>query len=105
MRFVTLCVIVLTATKFSVDLHRPVLLSSTQIGDEDFPLTADGTAGPTIAGNTATQNITIIKNKKSYPVRSQTWTVTAPGAGSFGHGTIINNITSPGSGSDVNKSR
>jgi restriction endonuclease S subunit len=56
-------------------------------------------------GRTATQNITMIKDKVSYAVRSQTWTVKAPGSASFGHGTIVNNITSPGTGSDISKSR
>jgi hypothetical protein len=56
-------------------------------------------------GRTATQNITVLMNKKSYSVRSQTFTVTAPGTGSFGHGSITNNITSHGSGSDVSASR
>ena len=54
---------------------------------------------------TASQNITIIFGGKSYPVRSQTWSVSAPGASSFGHGTITNTITSPGTGSDVTATR
>jgi hypothetical protein len=54
---------------------------------------------------TATQNITIIMSGTSYPVRSQTWTAAAPGSASFGHGTIQNAITSPGTGSDVSKTR
>ena len=50
-------------------------------------------------GLTATQNITmILPGATSYPVRSQSLTVTAPGSGSFGHGTITN-------GSDINASR
>ncbi len=54
---------------------------------------------------TATQNITIIFGGQSYPVRSQTWSVSAPGSSSFGHGTITNTITSPGTGSDVSATR
>ncbi len=54
---------------------------------------------------TATQNITIIMNGSSYAVRSQTWSVSAPGSSSFGHGTITNTITSPGTGSDVSAQR
>jgi len=54
---------------------------------------------------TATQNITIIMNGTSYPVRSQTWLVSAPGSSSFGHGTITSAITSPGTGSDVSANR
>ena len=50
-------------------------------------------------------NITIILNGASYPVRSQTWSVSAPGSGSFGHGTISNSIASPGGGTDVSASR
>lgn len=50
-------------------------------------------------GRTSTQNITIIvPGGTSYLVRSQTWTVKAPGAASFGHGTITN-------GFDVSASR
>ncbi len=50
-------------------------------------------------GKTATQNITIIRpDGVSSPVRSQTWTVTAPGASSFEHGTLKN-------GSDITVSR
>jgi hypothetical protein len=57
-------------------------------------------------GLTATQNITIImSNGTSYPVRSQNWTVTAAGTINFGHGEIKNAISSPGSGSDVDKTR
>jgi len=57
-------------------------------------------------GLTATQNLTMIMpDGTSYAVRSQSWTVTAPGSGSFGHGEIKNAITSPGSGSDVDKTR
>jgi hypothetical protein len=47
---------------------------------------------------TATQNITMIVGTTSYSVRSQSLTVSAPGSGSFGHGTISN-------GSDINASR
>lgn len=57
-------------------------------------------------GLTGTQNITIIMaDGTTYPVRSQSWTVTAPGSASFGHGEIKNAISSPGSGSDVDKTR
>ena len=57
-------------------------------------------------GLTSTQNITIImSNGTSYPVRSQNWTVTAAGTINFGHGEIKNAISSPGSGSDVDKTR
>jgi hypothetical protein len=56
-------------------------------------------------GLTATQNITILWNGETYPVRSQTWTVTAPGTASFGHGKLVNNITKQGTGTDVDISR
>ena len=56
-------------------------------------------------GLTATQNLTMLINQTSYPVRSQSFTVTAPGSASFGHGTITNKITSPGSGSDISAKR
>jgi hypothetical protein len=50
-------------------------------------------------GRTATQSITIIRpDGVSSPVRSQTWTVTAPGAASFEHGTLTN-------GSDITVKR
>ena len=50
-------------------------------------------------GLTATQNITIIMPDGTTPaVRSQTFTVTAPGSKSFGHGTITN-------GSDISATR
>jgi hypothetical protein len=50
-------------------------------------------------GLTSTQNITVITpTSSSYPVRSQSFTVTAPGAESFGHGAITN-------GSDISASR
>ena len=52
---------------------------------------------------TATQNITMVMPDGSSPaVRSQTLTVTGTTAG---HGTITNNITSPGSGSDISATR
>lgn len=60
---------------------------------------------PINTAKTATQNLTIIIGTKSYPVRSQNWSVSAPGSQSFGHGTIQNSITSPGTGSDVSASR
>ena len=44
-------------------------------------------------------------NGSSYPVRSQTFNVLAPGAASFGHGTIKNSISSPGTGSDISATR
>lgn len=57
-------------------------------------------------GQTFPQNIAIIRpDGKSYPVRTCMWTVTGPGVESFGHGSIKNNITSPGRGSDVLASR
>jgi hypothetical protein len=59
---------------------------------------------PIDAARAASQNITIILNVTSYPVRSQTWSVSAPGSSSFGHGTISNTI-SPGNGSDVSATR
>jgi hypothetical protein len=56
--------------------------------------------------NVATQNITMVMpNGASFPVRSQSWKVTAPGTVSFGHGTIKNTINSPGTGSDVEVKR
>jgi len=59
-----------------------------------------------LPGRTATQNITTILPGGSSPaVRSQTLTVTAPGSQSFGHGTIKNSISSPGSGSDISATR
>ncbi len=55
-----------------------------------------------LPGNTATQNITmIISNQPPYLVRSQTATVTAPGVQSFEHGTLKNEIKTPGTGSDI----
>jgi hypothetical protein len=55
---------------------------------------------------TATQNITmLLPNGASYAVRSQSLTVSAPNATSFGHGTIQNTITSSGTGSDISASR
>jgi hypothetical protein len=61
-----------------------------------------GCANFTFSSLTATQNITMIVGTNSYPVRSQTWTLTGT---TLGHGTIKNSITSPGSGSDVSASR
>jgi hypothetical protein len=43
-------------------------------------------------GKTATQNLTMILNGVSYPVRTQTWTVTAPSSGGIGHGHISNSV-------------
>jgi Bacterial Ig-like domain (group 2) len=43
-------------------------------------------------GKTATQNTTMILNGVSYPVRTQTWTVTAPSSGGIGHGHISNSV-------------
>jgi hypothetical protein len=55
---------------------------------------------------TATQNITmILPSGTAYPVRSQSFSLSAPNATSFGHGTIQNTITSPGTGSDISASR
>jgi hypothetical protein len=72
----------------------------------DVPFGACSSVPISNPGVTATQNITMIMpDGSSYPVRSQTATVTAPGTASFGHGTIKNNITSPGSGSDINATR
>jgi hypothetical protein len=72
----------------------------------DVPLGACQSVPISSPGVTATQNITIIMPDKSAPaVRSQTFTVTAPGSQSFGHGTITNSISSPGSGSDISATR
>ena len=60
---------------------------------------------PINTAKTATQNLTVIIGANSYAVRSQNWSVTAPGSQSFGHGTITNTITSPGTGSDVSATR
>jgi hypothetical protein len=81
--------------------------SATTAADGTFHDVPFGICTPTPIDSplTATQNITIILGSKSYPVRSQTWTVSAPGASSFGHGTIKNTITSPGTGSDVSATR
>lgn len=72
----------------------------------DVPLGACSAYPISSPGLTSTQNITIIMPDGSTPaVRSQTFTVAAPGSQSFGHGTIKNSISSPGSGSDISATR
>ena len=81
--------------------------SATTASDGTFHDVPFGACSPTPINTavTATQNLTIIIGTSSYPVRSQNWSVSAPGSQSFGHGTIQNTITSPGTGSDVSASR
>lgn len=50
-------------------------------------------------GLTANQTISMRVGANSYPVRTQTLTVNAPGSESFGHGTMTNSL------GDINKSR
>jgi len=54
-------------------------------------------------GENATQDINLVMpGGASYPVRAQYFTVTAP---TFGHGTITNNVVSPGWGPDISATR
>ncbi len=82
--------------------------SATTASDGTFHDVPQGlcSALPTPSGGyTASQTLTMIIGSNSYTVRSQSLTVTAATANSFGHGTITNSISSPGTGSDISASR
>jgi len=81
--------------------------SATTAADGTFHDVPFGACSPTpiYTPLTATQNITILVGGNSYRVRTQTWSVSAPGSSSFGRGTIQNAITYPGTGSNVSATR